>query len=146
MDWSTQEISTSELDAAVREMQELDMDYEAKKKISSEAHAKFEEARTKVLSMLQAAGKTKYYVEGIGTVSMAMKYSVKVPQDPNAKMEMLSYFLALGQDVYPGLLTVNHQTLNSYVKQKSEEDPEFRLPGIGERKEEPELRFRRTKE
>jgi hypothetical protein len=34
-------------------------------------------------------------------------------------------------------------TLNSYIKEQSELDPNFKLPGVGDIKETPELRFRK---
>ncbi len=145
--WDTpaDEITTATLDEAVQEMCKLEEDYERKKKVSNEAKALHDAARDKVLAMLQQTGKTKYFVEGYGTAFQALTKTAKVPQDPELKKLFLDYFLDLGEDVYTGILGVNHQTLNSYIKQKIEEDPQFTLPGVGALKEEADLRFRRTK-
>lgn len=139
-------ITTEKLDDEVRKLIELDTDYEAKKKISSEAHEKYETQRTYVLALLKETGKTKYHVDGIGTVSMAIKTQVSSPKDPLSKRQMIDYFLGLEEGhVYAAYLSVNHNTLNSYINQQLEIDPDFVMPGAGEKKETPELRFRKDK-
>jgi hypothetical protein len=137
-------ISTEQLDEEVRKLIEYEKDYDAKKKISNEADAVYETQRTYILGLLQALGKTKYFVDGLGTVSMAIKTSVTTPKSPQDKRAMIDYFLSLEEGhVYPAYLSVNSNTLNSYINQQLEMDPEFILPGCSEKKEKPELRFRK---
>ena len=145
--WSegTADVSTSDLDAEVKKLMDLEEDYEGKKKISSEAYAKYEEQRAKLLSILQATGKTKYYVDGMGTISQAIKTTVTVPKSFEEKQAMFEYFSSLGQEVFMNYATVNHMSLNAFVNQQREADPTFKMPGAGEPKEIAELRFRRTK-
>jgi hypothetical protein len=143
--WAEQSVTTEDLDNEVKKLMELEEDYEGKKKIYKEADSKYEEQRAKLLSILQASGKSKYYVDGIGTVSQAIKTSVKVPRSTEDKKAMLEYFRSLGEEVYYGYATVNSQTLNAYINQQRESDPSFKMPGAGEPTETAELRFRRTK-
>jgi hypothetical protein len=75
---------------------------------------------------------------------MAIKTSVTVPKDPIAKKAMLEYFESLGPELYRSYVTVNSQTLNSFVNQQCEIDPDFVLPGAGPKTEKPELRFRKA--
>lgn len=138
-------VTTEQLDEAVKKLVELDKDYESKKKISNEAQASYETQRTYVLALLKATGKTKYHVDGMGTVSMAIKTAVSVPKTPVEKKAMLEYFQSLGPELFNHYVTVNHQTLNSYVNQELELNPSFILPGCGEKKETPELRFRKER-
>jgi hypothetical protein len=138
-------VTTEQLDEAVEKLITLDKDYEEKKKISNDASAAYETQRSYVLSLLQSTGKTKYHVDGIGTVSMAIKTQVGVPKNPADKKLMLEYFQSLGPELFNHYATVNHMTLNSYVNQELELNPEFVLPGCGEKKETPELRFRKEK-
>ena len=146
-DWATPtSITTEQLDAAVKKLVELDADMEAKKKVYREADEKYETQRSYVLSLLQETGKTKYHVDGVGTVSMAIKTAVKVPKDPSDKRAMIDYFLKLEEGhVYPAYLSVNHNVLNSYINQQLEAEPEFKMPGVSEKTETPELRFRKEK-
>jgi hypothetical protein len=139
-------ITTEKLDEEVRKLVTLEQDYDAKKKISNEANEKYENQRTYLLALLRETGKSKYHVDGVGTVSMAIKTAVPTPKDPSDKRKMIEYFLTLEDGaVFPAYLSVNHQTLNSYINQQTEIDPDFRLPGVEGKKETPELRFRKTK-
>lgn len=138
-------VTTEELDFAVKGLKDLEADYDEKKKISSEAHEKFENHRTFLLELLKKANKTKYHVDGFGTVSMAIKTQVKTPKDPESKKQMIEYFQSLRPELFYHYVSVNHMTLNSYVNEQMATDPSFIMPGVGEKQETPELRFRKEK-
>jgi hypothetical protein len=140
-----QNVSVHQLDNEVRVLVDLEKDYEAKKKISNEANAKYEEQRTLVLNLLQATGRSKYHAPGIGTVSMAIKSQIKVPHNPVDKKAMIEHFRSLDEALFYSYVSVNHHTLNSYYNQQLEMDPDFVIPGVGEKKETPELRIRKEK-
>lgn len=145
-EWETGEtISTVALDDEVKKLMNLEAIYDEKKKIYKEADNAYEEQRTRLLNLLMQTGKSKYHVDGIGTISMAIKTSVTVPKDPVSKKELLEYFASLGPELYNSYVTVNSQTLNSYINQQCELDPDFVMPGAGPKKETPELRFRKEK-
>jgi hypothetical protein len=138
-------VTTEELDAAVIKLKELEDDYDAKKKVSNEADEKFENQRVFLLELLKKANKTKYHVDGLGTVSMAIKTAVKTPKDPESKKLMIEYFQTLRPELFYHYVSVNHMTLNSYVNEQLATDSSFILPGVGEKQETPELRFRKEK-
>lgn len=138
-------VTTEQMDEAVKKLKALEDDYDAKKKISSEANELFENQRGLLLSLLQKTGKTKYHVDGLGTVSMAIKTQVKTPKDPDSKKQMIEYFQSLRPELFYHYVSVNHMTLNSYVNEQLSTDPDFILPGVGEKTETPELRFRKEK-
>lgn len=138
-------VTTEELDAAVQTLKDLEEDYEAKKKISNEADAKYDNQRVYLLELLKKANKTKYHVDGLGTVSMAIKTQVKTPKDPDSKKQMIEYFQTLRPELFYHYVSVNHMTLNSYVNEQLNTDPSFIMPGVGEKIETPELRFRKEK-
>ena len=137
--------TTQFLDEEVKKLLELEADMEAKKKVYKEADDQYEGQRTRLLNILMESGKSKYHVEGIGTISMAIKQQVSVPKNPADKKIMLEYFETLGPELYNAYVTVNHMTLNSFLKEQLELDPSFVIPGVGEKKETPELRFRKGK-
>jgi len=143
--WRQQQISIGALQAEVEELDRLDLDADAKKKVYTEAYALAEEQRNKVLWMLQESGQTKFNVPGLGTVSQALKTSVTVPKTFEDKRAMLDWFKEQGDEVFLTYATVNSQSLNSLIKMKCEEDPGFTIPGVGEKKQVAELRFRRGK-
>src|SRR5690606_2321338 len=85
-------VTTAELDDEVKKLVELEAIYEEKKKIYKEADEAYEMQRTRLLNILMESGKSKYHVEGIGTISMAIKQAVSVPKNPVDKKTMLEYF------------------------------------------------------
>jgi len=143
MSWDQKELSISEINEEVARLVELDKDYEEKKRLYRDADEKYESQREKLLNMLMDAGVSKFHADGLGTISMAIRKQVSVPKDPVEKKKMLAYFESLGPELYNAYVTVNSMTLNSYIKEQMEIDPDFMVPGIGEIKEKPELRLRK---
>jgi hypothetical protein len=143
MSWEQKEVSVSDLNAHVAKLVELEKDYNEKKKIYKESDDAYEAQRMILLNTLMDAGISKYHAEGYGTISMAIKRQATVPKNPLDKKLMLEYFESLGPELYNAYVSVNSMTLNSYIKEQSELDPNFKLPGVGDIKETPELRFRK---
>ncbi len=143
MGWEEKELSVTELNEDVALLVALDKDYEEKKRISRDADEKYEAQRSILLNKLTAAGVSKYHAEGFGTISLAIRRQASVPKDPLNKKLLLQYFESLGSELYNAYVSINSATLNAYIKEQSELDPEFLMPGIGEIKETPELRFRK---
>lgn len=138
-------ITTDELDQKVKQMVEAREDYDAKKKISSEAFAEYEKYKFELLEMMKLCGKDKYLVDGLGTVSKNIKKTAKVPKDLIEKQKLLAYFRNLGEEVYYNTVTVNSATLNSFIKTMVDEDPSFEMPGVGELKTSEEIRFTKAR-
>lgn len=143
-DLPTEEISTADIDRAVNRMIDLDAEADEKKNIYQEANAAYEKQRAHVLDLLTRTGKTKYFVENVGTISKAVKYSVSMPKDPDEKVKVLNYFKSLGEDVYNGIVNIYYQSLNAYYNQMREQDPTFTIEGVGEPQRTEELRFRKA--
>lgn len=137
-------ITTAEIDMAVNRMLELEDVREEKKQDYKLADEAYEKQRAHVLDLLNRTGKTKYFVEGLGTVSKAVKYSVSMPKDPDEKRKVLDYFKSFGDDFYYNIVNVYYQSLNAFYNQKREEDPTFTIDGVGEPQRSEELRFRKA--
>ena len=138
-----EEISTQQIDSLVKRMLEQKEIYENLKRLSSEEFRKYDELKLDLLTLLQKADKSKYHVEGLGTVSVVGKAKVRVPKDPTAKKEMLQYFQAQGEEVFSQYVTVNYNSLNSWYNQELEQNPLFRIPGVEQPKPEFDVRFRK---
>ncbi len=136
-------VTTEEFDSQVEKMLLLEEVREAKKNTYKEADEAYERQRSHVLALLQRTNKTKYHIDGIGTVSRAVKYSVNMPKDPDEKKLVLDYFKSLGDDVFSNTVSIYYASLNSYFNQQRENDPEFKIPGLAEPQRTEELRFRR---
>lgn len=139
------DVTIGELDAAIESVAELRADYEAKKKISTEAHNTLELAKNHALSLLTSSGKSSYNVDGVGNASVVNKLKVQMPASPELKGEFFSWLTATeGQDAFNHYATVNYNALNSLYNLKFEEadkKDEFKIPGISDPESTVELRF-----
>lgn len=132
-EWTqVEEVSTVEFDEAIKVLAEAQQDYDQASLVVDEASTKREIARAKILELMERSGKTKYQLDGYGTVSRATKFSVTIPKDMDSKVAMLKYFRSLGEEMYLAYVSVNSSTLNSYYNENVEKNPEFKIPGVGE--------------
>lgn len=135
-------ITTEQLDEAVREMRKLRVAYEEQKDIAASAHADYEEAVGEVVDLLKSAGKSKYFVEDLGTVSIANKYSVKVPKENTDKLSFFHFIEEkFGEDTLVGMLSIHSATLNAFVNELKKNEPLTEVPGLGAPTHEEVLRF-----
>lgn len=131
------DISTAYLDNLVKQMQEQYAEYEAAKKHAAGLLETYNETEAKVLETLRLAGKKKYFVEGLGTVSIRTKFQVTTPKSLEAKQAFFKFLAEKGEAVYYGILSVNSQTLNSFYNAELKAAQEvgagnFSIPGIDE--------------
>lgn len=127
-------ISTKELDALVHDMKEKEEQYRSLKDESDAAHENYEEAKNRVMKALSAIGKSKYHVDGLGTVSRVVVYKVTTPKDLESKKQMLTYFREQGAEIYLSMVTIPYQSLNAYYNREAEVHQEqgkiFSIPGV----------------
>ena len=142
-----EEISTHFLDNLIEDLQGKREAYEEAKKKSSALYSALQEHERKVMNTLQSAGKLKYYAEGVGTVNLINKLTVRTPKTIEDKQKLFDYIeQAHGNDLRWEMITVNHTSLNSFFKNEKEGKPaDFRLPGIPEIDMVTELRFTKEK-
>jgi len=131
-----QEIKLGEITLLIEKLKDAKADYEAAKATAQNAERFYKGIRMDVLSILKAAGQSRFHAEGIGSVSITNKLSVTVPKNHEDKEAMLEYFKEQGQDTFLTYATVNSMSLNSYFKLKTEEaaakGETFNMPGVGE--------------
>lgn len=142
------EVNLSTLDGMVKELVELSKAYQVKKDEAAEAYAKVDEMKAKISSVLQASGKSKYFVDGVGTAYLINKYVVKTPKDNQAKKLLFDYIRSThGDDVLMSKLSINHQTLNAFyneeVFQLAKEGKVGEIPGVEAPTHEVNLGFRK---
>lgn len=148
---SAEKIDVSAMDAMIHEYQRKRQAHEEAKEVASAKYKELEEIENKVLSTLEATGKSKYFVDGIGTVSKISKYVVRVPKDLEDKRKMFAWLAENhGPDVRDTMLSINHQTLNSFYNAEEESrrklgNPNFSIPGVELPVEEKSLRFQKVK-
>lgn len=107
------EVTTKELDEAVKFYQTKRAEYEAAKAISNDRHAHMEAAERELIKLFQSAGKAKYECEGVGKVNLLEKLKVSTPKDLSSKTEFYGWLKAKYGEDYLAYLSINHNTLNT---------------------------------
>lgn len=116
------EISLEQMDQAVKDLRKMKDTYSLESTKVKELYAQVKEAESKVVSLLQQAGKSKYVVEGVGSVNLQETMSVQTPKTPEQKEAFFNWLREeMGHDGYLTYATVNSNSLNSLYKQKAEE-------------------------
>lgn len=138
------------LDALVQKMVQLWDVAEALRKEAAEARAKAEVVDQALIQALRDAGKTKYFVDGVGTISIVPKFQVCLPATMADKEKLFAYLQAQGHDVYMDWVSVNSSTLNARYTAKAEEaaargEVGFSIPGIAAPTTRQTLRFTQAK-
>ncbi len=130
------EISLGDLDTLIKEWKLARERYEEFKKVATEANDKADALKEKVLATLQAAGKKKYHVDGLGLVYTSTKYTVPTPKDNGCKRLLFDYINnAHGPEALTAMLSIHHQTLNSFYNKEAEIAAkegiaDFSIPGL----------------
>lgn len=144
-------ITTQDLDKLVDVMARAKSDYESKKAISDEAYHYFQQVKGSLVGMLQAANKSKYSVDGIGTVSVTEKLKVRTPKDFDSKEKFFAWLKDRhGKEGFLSYLGINYQSLqklyNDEFAQAVDEGhgSEFSIPGIETPEAEVGLSFRKS--
>ena len=144
-----EDISVADLDAAITEMRELRTDYEAKKKVSNEAQAKYKDSTAKVIDFMKRARKSNYQVDGIGKVVVYDTCKVKMPTDHESKGRLFKWLSdKFGADGFLSYATINYNALNSLFNDQTEINAEqgepFSMPGVSDPTSETNIRFIRS--
>lgn len=132
-------VTTEQLDQLVRDYQAAYSRYEDKKAESSALYKDAEALEKELVAMMELAGKTKYVVEGVGTVYFSDKLTVTTPKTNADKAALFDYIRKKhGPDFFLKVAGINHQTLQSFYKSEFEEHVEkgdanvFKIPGLQE--------------
>jgi hypothetical protein len=130
-DEQTEALDLSQMDALVAEYKATRKDYEDKQAIQAEAYHKYEEAEAKVINALVASGKSKYFVDGIGTVYLTTKSSVTTPKTADEKLALFNYIKEKhGEEALTNYLSIHSKSLNSFVNKELEANPTLKIPGL----------------
>lgn len=143
------EVTTAELDEAVKLYNEKRLDYEGQKAISNDRHVHMEAAKLALIKLLQAAGKAKYDSEHFGKVTLIDKLQVTTPKTLGEKQQLFGWLAHKFGEDYLAYLNINHQTLNSLynaeLKESGLSGADFMIPGLEQPTTNTELRFSKTK-
>ena len=101
------------------------------KEAAAKIYKDLEEAEKEVLNALKASGKNKYELEGVGLVYIAHKTTYTTPKTNEDKTKLFNYIKDKhGPDALMSLVSINHQSLNSWANKETENDPLLEIPGL----------------
>ena len=155
-DWAKMEaegsgVTTEELDKAVAEYKAQDVIYKEADQNKKSEYKKLEEEKKKLMELLTKAGKSKYYVEDIGTVYFVNKYLVTTPKTIQEKTEFFDYLKqTFGETFLMDKLGVYSATLNKIyndsftaAKEAGDDVSLFKIPGLQPPQVHTSLNFRK---
>ena len=97
-----------------------------------------------MLNALAASGKKNYTVDGIGQVYTVTKEQYTTPKISEDKTKLFNYIEdKYGPDVLMFMVSINHQTLNSWANKETETGEVMAIPGLAEPTSVTTLSFRR---
>jgi len=131
------DISVEELDTLVANLRAQREVCDRLKEEKAKAEKLKEKLEGMILEFLRASGKSKYFVDGIGTVYQIEKLVFPTPKSVEQKQALFDYIRQkYGDEALLGYLSMNHNTLNSFAGKEMEvglkEDPNFKIPGLEE--------------
>jgi len=128
----TVEVTTAELDAKVQAYQEAREEADKKKAVYSEANKQADALEAELILMMQACKKSSYKVDGVGTISVYDKFSVKVPSDGESKDQFFAFIEEkYGKEGLDKYRSVSSAALNSLYNQLVEDEGILEIPGVG---------------
>lgn len=135
------ELSVEELDTLVANLKAQRDECKRLEALKTDAEKLKAKIEGMILEFLRASGKSKYFVDGIGTVYQIEKLVFPTPKTVEQKEALFEYIRSkYGEDALSGYLSINHNTLNSFanseMKEELKKDPGFKIPGL----EEPTMR------
>lgn len=103
------------------------------------------ELEQKIIAMCETTGKKNWEVPGMGKAIIINKKNFKLPKDPFIKQQVFDWIaLEHGDEGLASFQTINHQSFNKLMREKVEEEPEFKLEGIEEPYEYKTLQWRKS--
>ncbi len=134
-EWNLQEpqqvVSMQQMDQLIMRLKAARGEYDKRKKASNEAHALLEEVEKEVMGALKANGRTKFEAEGVALVYIVSRDVFGTPKTEQQKNDLFEYIKAkYGASTLTNLLSVNHQTLNSWANAEIKDDPSLQIPGL----------------
>lgn len=127
-------MEVKDLDSLMKEVVKAREQYEEKKKISSECYSKLSGLEDQLTEAMQSLGKTKWSIDGVGSINLVNKFMVKVPDSIEDRRLLYEYIKnKYGEETVLKKFSVHSRTLNSFYNEEMEnsEDPSlFSLPGV----------------
>jgi hypothetical protein len=126
-----QSSTLQQMDNLIESLQLAREAYDAAKKASAQKYHELEEIEKEVMNTLKANGRTRYEAEGIAQIRIQTKEVYATPKTPDEKRALFTYIKdKYGNDTLTSMISINHNTLNSWANKESEANPSVQIPGL----------------
>lgn len=116
------ELTVKEVDDTIKRIVELRADKKVIKEAMDAVDTELDVQESKLIKMLEEAGKTAYIAEGFGKVKISYIMTVQTPKSTEDKLAFFTWLEQnKGKDIADAYITVNSQALNSLYNELSEE-------------------------
>lgn len=130
LDTPTAEITVQAAEEVIRKYKNARDEYDKAKRLASEANAKKEQLENEVMGLLEKLGRSSFEVEGLCRVTKCMSLVYRTPKSNEDKEKLFEYIKnKYGPDVHTAMVSVNHQTLNSWANKEMESGASS-IPGL----------------
>lgn len=142
------QVTVAEFEALCQALAEQRVIVDEKKEAAKAEDAKLTKLELRVLSFLKDTNRSNYKSK-VGTMTLAKKRSWALPKSDEDRQAFFEFLKVEGS--FDGMITVNSNTFNSYLKEKFEkaeaegESSTFHIPGVGEASVFESLRFTKGK-
>jgi hypothetical protein len=124
-------ISLEQMDSLVAALKQKRDEHTKAKEAATKIYHELEEAEKSVINALKSSGKSKYELEEVGLVYISHKETYTTPKTNEQKTELFNFIKAKhGPDALMSMVSINHQTLNSWAAKEVEADPLLTIPGL----------------
>lgn len=110
-------ITVEEMNKKVEDIQAKEVEYEAAKEVSTKLGREVDRLYEEIGKMLLDLGQNSFKTP-LGTISLRERTSFKVPKDEESRTEFFEKLKEMG--VFDSMITVNSNTLNSFLKAEYE--------------------------
>lgn len=129
-----EEVTTKQLDEAVKKLWDRRVDYDSKKKNSNDALALVDEAELELISLLEQCEKTSYNLEGVAKITKVTKLSVQTPKELDQKAKFFKWLKdRFGAEGFLAYLNINSNSLQALYNSEyeaAEDKVLFHIDGI----------------
>lgn len=121
MEAAVEEISLADMDKQITDLKVSEALYKEAKAVSDELYEQLSMQKTRIMEMLEKAGKTVYIAEGVARVKLTYEMSYQTPKTIEEKEAFFKWLAqSEGEEVMKSYMTVNSQSLNSLLNELEE--------------------------
>lgn len=132
----SEELRIKDLDNLILAYKQAEHEHREAKDIATKKWEDLCALEAKILAALEASGKSRYYLDEVGTVFTSTSLNFRTPKEMADKKRLIAWInKKYGEEGVLGQVTFNYQSLNGFLRREFEAaaergDATFSIPGI----------------